>query len=309
MKSLRKASDNYLKNVYEGLSLNEDLRTLIKRIRSVKALNIKMGLPQSKGIERYCLRLAKELKAKEAVFVLAFPLEAKKECKPSKEELGEWALKAMNKADAFSETSRLANKDAREEEEKAKDELLDKYLNADKGKETEAQIFYLCSEHMDCAEDHELWQGKLYYDRFWRRYVTDKSLRERILAFIDENELNSVQWVINKPVWMITRPNCRHYLERISVKEALSGANVQDLLKDHDMIREKGLRDDGQTLRHSTKKDWYTQENAEAILHKYEERLAYHMALYGANPTKLLEDYIEKDRRLMAKWRAFLRKL
>lgn len=307
---LRLASDNYIAEIYEGLSLNEDLRTLIKRIRRIKALNLKMGLPQSKPLERYCLRLAKELKAKQAVFVLAFPMKAresgKKDQAPTKEELGEWAYKALNKANAFDQTSKIGNEEAKKVEIEEKRKLIDEYLKEDKGTNDEAKIFYLCSKHMDCAEDHEAWQGRLYYDRFWRRYVKDEKAREKILAFISDNELNSLQWVLNRPVWMITRPNCRHYLTRISASEVMSGASVDELLQDHDMIHAVGKRDDGQTLRHSTKADWYTKENAKAIIRKYEERLEYHQKLYAKNPTGLLESYIEKDKRLISKWKRFL---
>ncbi len=292
------------------------MRALIRRIRGIKALNVKMGLPQSKQLERYCLRLAKELKAQEmAYFFAVLPIrdgksikEATKE-RPTKEEMGEWACKAMGKAKAFDETSRIGNEEARKLEAELKKELLDEYFNEDKGMNSDAQIFYLCSEHMDSAEDHEGWQGKLYYDRFWRRFVKDEKDRKKVLAFIDENELNSIQWVVNRPVWLITRPNCRHYLTRISAREAMGGASVDELLQDHDMVHAVGKRGDGQTIRHSTKKDWYTRENVEAIVAKYKERLEYHKALYAKNPTGLLESYIEKDKRLIAKWKRFLAKL
>lgn len=276
----------------------------------MKSLNLKIGLPYCKPLEKYALKLAKSVKIHEASFLIVFARN-NGNAKPSDTDWAEWAFKELNAYEAFESTSKIGNEYARKEETERKKELLE-----DMQRESEEsaknlpdiKMFYLCSKHLDCAEDHELWQGKLYYDRFWRRYVKDEDLRRQILAFIKENELNSMQWVVNDPVWLITRPNCRHYFEKISIKEAL-GASLDEMLQDHNMVTEVGQRDGGQTIRHSTRKEWYTQNNVEAIIRKYEERLAYHKALYDTHPTPLLLNYIEKDRLLIRKWRYALKKL
>lgn len=277
-----------------------------------------MGLPYCKPLERYALKLAKSIKTHEASFLIVFA-KTHGNTKPTATDFAEWAFKELNANEAFERTSKIGNEYAREEETRLKKELLDdmqeesesegKELSA-KGEEfiPDIKMFYMCSKHLDCAEDHELWQGKLYYDRFWRRYVKDEGLRKQILGFIKENELNSMQWVINDPVWLITRPNCRHYFEKITIKEAFD-TNAEEILETHGMIRETGLRDGGQTIRHSTKKEWYTESNIEAIIRKYEERLEYHKKLYDTQPMPLLLNYIEKDRLLIRKWRYALKKL
>lgn len=286
---------------------------LLKRIRKVKSLNLKMGLPYCKPLEKYALKLAKNIKTHEASFLIMFA-KSNKGAKPTTTDFAEWALKELNAKEAFENTSKIGNEYAREEETRLKEELLDDLQkeseeSAESAKSLpDVKMFYMCSKHLDCAEDHELWQGKLYYDRFWRRYVKDEELRKQILTFIKENELNSMQWVINDPVWLITRPNCRHYFEKISIKEALS-APAEEILETHNMVRETGLRDGGQTIRHNTQKGWYTENNIEAIIRKYEERLVYHKKLYDTQPAPLLLNYIEKDRLLIRKWRYALKKL
>lgn len=230
--------------------------------------------------------------------------------------LSTWAFKELNRQKAFVETSKIANQFANREEGKAKEDLLKRMREeAEKTakelppeQEGEADIFYICSWHGDSAIDHAEWQGKLYYDRFWRRYIKSKPLKEKVRSFVDKNKLKSMQWVTNKPVWLITRPNCRHYFGRISINEAFTDS-VETLLQDKGMKTATGARGDGQTIRHPTDKGWYTRENIEAIIAKYKERLAYHEALYKAKPSQLILNYIEKDKMLIRKWEAYLKRM
>lgn len=230
--------------------------------------------------------------------------------------LSTWAFMELNRQKVFAETSKLANQFANREEGKAKEDLLKRMQEeAEKTakelppeREAEADVFYLCSWHGDCAKDHADYQGKLYYDRFWRHYIKDKKLKTEIQSFISDNGLRSMQWVTNKPVWLITRPNCRHYFARVSVNEAFS-ESVGTLLKDKGMRTAEGAKGDGQTIRHPINKGWYNKENIEAIIAKYKERLAYHEALYKAKPTQSILNYIEKDKTLIRKWQGYLKRL
>ena len=216
----------------------------------------------------------------------------------------------LSLVDPFFETSnKLSNESARKYEGKAKEELLDG-MRKDAEKEASklppmaAKVFYLCSKHMDCAEDHLPYQGKLYYDRFWRRYVPDPEARKIVQEIISSRGLRSMQWVINKPVWLITRPNCRHYFRQISIADAIG--NVPSILSQ--ITSDEGPRGGFQTIYHSTRGAWYTGKNVEAIIGKYRERLEFHRGLYHAFPSEALRDAMRKDQQLLKKWLAFYRR-
>lgn len=85
-------------------------------------------------------------------------------------------------------------------------------------------IFYICSKHKGCAEDHKEWEGKLYYDRFWRSKNPDipKWLADKIEGFIARENLQTIQWVTHEPVWLGTRPYCKHYFEPVNVYKVLT---------------------------------------------------------------------------------------
>ena len=74
-------------------------------------------------------------------------------------------------------------------------------------------IFYACSSHSKPAKDHAYYQGKIYVDRYWRKYCTG-TVPEWLIAavedFIQKNEIISIQKIMGPPVWLCTRPFCRH---------------------------------------------------------------------------------------------------
>lgn len=296
--------------IYEGISKGKDLRSLIRQVRSIKSLNLKMGLPNIPETERYAVSVAKRIKKVTPQAVLDLK---------SHEALGIYCLKQLQRFGALEGLSKLAYKRANQAEAEAKQGLLNKLVDNEdpivpKGAKDDeplsmlARIFYLCSWHGDCAQDHVEWQGKLYYDRFWRRHVKDKETQSIVLDFIQINGMMSLQWVTNKPVWLITRPNCRHYFEQVTIKEAL-GKDVDELLDERGMKRQYGERGTSQTIRHSTQEGWYTRENVLNIIQKYKERLALHQRMYELQPSQTLEGYIEKDKRLIKKWRYMLGKI
>lgn len=310
MDKARQANENYVLAIYEGISKGKDLRSLIRQVRSIKSLNLKMGLPNIPETERYAISVAKRIKKATPQAVLDLK---------SHEALGIYCLKQLQRFGALEGLSKLAYKQANQAEAEAKQGLLNKLIDnedpiAPKGAKDDgplsmlARVFYLCSWHGDCAQDHVEWQGKLYYDRFWRRHVKDKPTQERVLDFIQNTGMMSLQWVTNKPVWLITRPNCRHYFEQVTIKEAF-GKSTDELLDERGMKRQYGERGTNQTIRHSTQEGWYTRENVINIIQKYKERLALHQRMYELQPSQTLEGYIEKDKRLIKKWRYMLGKI
>ena len=80
-------------------------------------------------------------------------------------------------------------------------------------------VFYICSQHSDCADDHIDYQGKIYYDNGYKAFNLDKETLENIENFISSNKLMSIQEVMDGPVYLTTRPNCRHYFAPIPLDE------------------------------------------------------------------------------------------
>ena len=149
----------------------------------------------------------------------------------------------------------------------------------------ERSVFFLVSKHDDCAIDHEDYQGKLYVNDNWRSMTHNPM----VASYISTHNIRTFQWVTGKPVYMITRPYCRHYFREIPVSEALSNS-VGALLKKHRMHEEKGQRGFSQTL-------------PERMASAYFDRLDYLTRMYKIAPCEELENYINKTAFLIRKWR------
>lgn len=92
-------------------------------------------------------------------------------------------------------------------------------------------IFFVCSTHTNCAEDHLEYQGKVYIDRFWRTKVSGEDYY-RVLSYIKNRNIRTVQSVVKSPVWLTTRPNCKHYFLPIPTSEVLT-SSPKKLLHKH----------------------------------------------------------------------------
>lgn len=101
--------------------------------------------------------------------------------------------------------------------EKEKDRILRIFVDDNRAKR---KYFYLASSHNDCATDHKNWQGRLY---------VDESAPSECIEWGRVHELYTMQWVIDAPVWFITRPNCRHYFVCLDFEEVKN--NSLDYLK------------------------------------------------------------------------------
>jgi len=91
-------------------------------------------------------------------------------------------------------------------------------------------IFYICSKHNQCAEDHKLYEGKLYVDRYWRNIMKDQPalLIKRVEKYIIENNINTIQYITHEPVFLTTRPYCKHFFTPIDILTVLT-ESVSDL--------------------------------------------------------------------------------
>lgn len=164
-------------------------------------------------------------------------------------------------------------------------------------------IFFLASEHADCADDHIKAQGKLYVNEDWGSAVLDTELREKIKELIALKNIQTVQWIKGSPVYFTTRPNCRHFLIPITIEQAFGNLNsLKSMLK--------------------TKKGSYLEENYndlkkqrynERAIRFYKERARTKIALYQKTDDPLLKaDLLSDAQRDLAKvrsWQAKQRKL
>lgn len=98
-------------------------------------------------------------------------------------------------------------------------------------------VFYLCSYFSDCAKDHADYQGKIYYDEDWVRYVP-KAEQEQVRNYIASNKLMSIQDVRDNKPYLTTRPNCRHTFRPITREQAMNNSTTK-LLKDFGMAKGK----------------------------------------------------------------------
>ena len=71
-------------------------------------------------------------------------------------------------------------------------------------------IFYMSSVHQKPAEDHKDWQGVIFVDRFWRQKVKGTDYYA-VLSYIKNHKTLTVQQIMKEPVYLTTRPNCKHY--------------------------------------------------------------------------------------------------
>ncbi len=91
-------------------------------------------------------------------------------------------------------------------------------------------IFYITSFYGDCAKDHADYQGKIYYDADWKENAPKDRIDE-IQNYIDSKNLKSVQEVMDAPVYLTTRPNCRHYFTAIDIDTVLGAKTNSDISK------------------------------------------------------------------------------
>jgi hypothetical protein len=173
--------------------------------------------------------------------------------------------------------------------EREKNELANEYEFRYKHDSLQEQfasgIFYLCSTHINPAKDHADWEGKIYVSEDWEDRVSPDQ-HSQVAAYIRNHNVRTVQWVTGGPVWLITRPNCKHYFIEVSVDEVLSNS-VRKLLKKHDMY----MQDEKEiTYEYSQYRNYYERLKALTYLHK----------MFDAE--ELTKD-ITNTRKLARKWR------
>ena len=149
----------------------------------------------------------------------------------------------------------------------------------------EKSPFFLASAHKNPAEDHKDWEGRMYYDADWENQSWSDEDRARIAAYIRNHDLKTVQWVTGEPVYLVTRPNCKHYLTNIPLEEALK-SSVKALLKRKKMYMKDDIPATPELLAY---RHYYERQKIEADLYE----------LIGGNE---LQKDLEGSRKLMNKY-------
>lgn len=122
--------------------------------------------------------------------------------------------------------------------EHVKNEITDNYEHREKHTRlvnilrNDAENFYYCTEHANCAGDHQAYQGRIYY----RRSGTYSKEEQQ---FIHDHDLLSVEEVVMGPVWLTTRRNCRHRLVPIPFSSVQTG-DYRDVRDSEDISYEEG---------------------------------------------------------------------
>ena len=147
-------------------------------------------------------------------------------------------------------------------------------------------IFYLCSYHKHCAADHLDYQGRVYVSSEWRSRCPAE-FADKVESYIKNHNCLTVEEIMGEPVYMTTRPNCRHYFIELDIDEVLHNS-VKKLLRTHEMISE-GVN----SYEYSQYRNYY-------------ERLKALIALRQVCPCLKLEADITETRRLTKKWLAMV---
>lgn len=93
-------------------------------------------------------------------------------------------------------------------------------------------IFYLVSSHQKPQKAHESLQGNLLVDRYWRQTLESKRIPQKkiyeVKSFIEKEGVQTVQWAMGEPCYLIVRPNCRHKLIPIRTDDVME-INLKEL--------------------------------------------------------------------------------
>jgi hypothetical protein len=164
----------------------------------------------------------------------------------------------------------------------------------------ERRVFWICSRHDDCAKDHVAWQGRYYVSEDWQSICLPED-RTRISGIIRKRGIMPLQWVEGSPVWLMTRPNCRHYFESVPT-ELVESKEADVAVRELGMSYQVGPRGTFQTKQHVTRAEWYTSDNIKSMVDFYADRLALHQTMAHYAHSGDLNGQIMKDRTLLDRW-------
>lgn len=147
-------------------------------------------------------------------------------------------------------------------------------------------VFFLCSSHINPAKDHEDHEGKVYVSAHWEERCTDKEEQKKVRAYIRNRNIQTVEYITGPPVYMIFRPNCKHYFVPLSIEETLTHS-ANSLLRRHGAYMPVP-----QTMSYE-----------ERQYRKYYERLKALMYLKKQRQSQALEAQIRRTQKLVFIWK------
>jgi len=84
------------------------------------------------------------------------------------------------------------------------------------------QLFYVCDTYSDCANDHQDYQGQLYYsEKVWKSIPLSNKHYATLQRAVKRCK-TSVEDVTENAPWLTTRPNCRHRLIPIAIDDVVT---------------------------------------------------------------------------------------
>lgn len=102
-----------------------------------------------------------------------------------------------------------------------------------RGNRARGGVFYMSSIHSNPAKDHAAWQGVIYVDRYWRSILEGQpDVQKKVEAYIRNHDTLTVQEIVGEPVYLITRPYCKHFFIELDTDEVL-GSSVNKIRKEH----------------------------------------------------------------------------
>jgi hypothetical protein len=163
-------------------------------------------------------------------------------------------------------------------------------------------VFYLCSYHQDCADDHAEYQGKVYVVEDWRQ-VANPAYLTQINQVIKEKNIKGFYWATewkngqqNGP-GLTTRPNCRHILKPMPISEVVNKTEEQMLTEQRMKRGEYGKQ---------KYEDMQKQRKNEREIRKIKMRIdEYTQQLENAKTIEskdLLRKKINSDKIKLSKW-------
>jgi hypothetical protein len=154
-------------------------------------------------------------------------------------------------------------------------------------------VFWVCSKHNDCAKDHVAWQGKYYISEDWKRIADRKDWGE-IEALVRIRNIRPMEWVEGAPAWLVTRPNCRHFMVSVPT-ETVAAMGADEACDSLGISFNVGPRDMRQT-------SGRTKDSAEEMIDFYADRLHLHQEMASYMPDDEIRQAIVKDRQLLRYW-------
>ena len=192
VQELKKLKYNLLLISYSGIVERKEYKDIQKRLFK-ETINFEQAKRlKVKRLYRTCWKIVKQIKRKTDFILL--PINRHNEV--SRLLIENKNLNLLDKE---------INEIVRTKETEEKEEIIKEALSEDKP-------FILVSWHKDSANDHIDWQGKIYVNE---DFLKDPKVKE----IAEQRKMETFQWLIGEPVYMITRPNCRHYFQPLSVKE------------------------------------------------------------------------------------------